>query len=174
MEKKSHVEAAQCPINKWGSELQVMRTAEELKTNIIRLPGETIPQMKAIDLTAYPETEQVDIKKLAEENLANYDGRFSYKGSQYLAKLFQNGRLLIYLLTPNDKKKTIVDHLTLEERQQLNTIAIQKLAEANNSPATFTFKETQFQVLPLDPSGARPGIRLKFAPGFPGVPNNTT
>ncbi len=171
MEKKSHVEAAQCPVNKWGPELQVMRTEEQLKTNISPLPEERIPQMRAIELTSYPEAEQADIKKLAEESIASYDGRFSYKGSQYSARLSPpDGRLIIYFITPKEKRRTIVDHLTLAEREQLNAIAKQKLAEANNAPTTFTFKEAEFQVLQLDPTGARPGIRLKFAPGFPGIP----
>jgi hypothetical protein len=158
MEKKTHVDAAACPVNKWGPELQVMLTEEQMKTPPPQPKIESIPPMKAIDLSTYPENEQVELRKLAEESVTHYDGRFAYSGAQYYARLAP---------PPKAKRTTIVDHLTPAERDELNSLAKQKLQQANNEPTIFSFKDVEFQVLPL--SNNR-GIRIALAPGSPGIP----
>lgn len=167
MEKKAHLDAATCPINKWGPELQVMLTEEQMKAPLPR-QIESTPPMKAINLETYPETEQAEIKKLAEDSVSQYDGRFAYKGSQYHARLSPpNGKLVIYFITPKQERKTIVDHLTLDERQKLNALANDKLKESNNQPITFSFKNVEFMVSPL---ANKKGIAITLPPGSPGIP----
>lgn len=168
MEAKTQLEVATCPVNKWGPELQVMLTEEQMKAPLPQLKTESIPQMKAIDLSTYPENEQAELRKLAEESVTHYDGRFAYGGVQYHAQVVTNsGKLVIYSITPKAKRTTIVDHLTPAERDELNSLAKQKLQQANNEPTIFSFKDVEFQVLPL--SNNR-GIRIALAPGSPGIP----
>lgn len=172
METKTHVEAAACPVNKWGPELQVMLTEEQMQAPPPQSKTESIPPMKAIDLAAYPENEQAELKALAEESIAEYDGRFAYGGAQYLARYVRpDKRLVIYFITPKAKRTTIVDHLTTTEREELNLLAREKLQDANNEPVVFSFKDVEFQVLPLPNSR---GIRIALAPGSPGIPVQPT
>lgn len=87
MNAKIHVESAGCPINKWGPDLQRMYSQEEL----IRMQQQTPQNQNAaltieINFSNFPPEIIKEIIGLM-DNALLYDGRFSYKGSQYLVKI---------------------------------------------------------------------------------------
>jgi len=162
MQKRVHTEAAQCPVNKWGSDLQVILTEDQISSsfNVVASRNEPIPPMQSVNLSTYPEAEKAELISLAQDSIEGYDGRFTYKGVQYRV-ISSGGKLNIYFIVPKKQNRTITDHLTAEEKVELMTLAKTKLTEANNVRTQFEYKNVKFVVQPMDNGG----MQLKLAPG---------
>lgn len=159
MDKKTQLDASTCPASKWGPELQQDETKKQPGTQATT----TRPSMRTIDLNTYSEFDRNEITRLSEESLSQYDGRFVYNGVHYLARTLRTPNITktaIYQLVPKSQRYGIVDHLSPSERSEFNTLARTVLTQANNSPTVFTFKDTQFRVLPM--SGSSTGIRIEL------------
>jgi hypothetical protein len=162
MQRRVHTDSAQCPINKWGPDLQIMLTENEMKAsyNITAPINEPVHPMQSVNLNTYPENEKIELIALAQESADRYDGRFTYKGVQYRA-ILSGGKLNIYFIAPKKQNRTITDHLNAQEKAELMILAKTKLTEANNSRTQFNYKNVNFIVQPMENGG----MQLKLAPG---------
>lgn len=101
MNAKIHVESAACPINKWGADLQRIYSQEELNRMKQQVsPNQSNQPNMEIDISKFPSESANEIKELMENSLM-YDGRFSYKGVQYIVRFDpSNGAKKLHRLHP--------------------------------------------------------------------------
>lgn len=159
MDKKTQLDASECPSNKWGPELRPDASKKQLEPAV----NTRRPLMRTIDLTTYGESDRTEITRLAEESLSQYDGRFMHNGVQYLVKELgpeTDRKTVIYRMLPKGERRGIVDNLSATERAELNSLARNTLVQSNNVPAVFSFKDAQFKVHPL--VGNMRGIRIEL------------
>lgn len=144
MDKKVHIESAQCPVNKWGPELQKMFDEQEL----IRRNRPGLPPLMPIDLSQMTPEKRQQMLEVAEPAL-RYDGKFMFEGKQYVArKKTPDSPITILEVTPKDQaRKTFTEQLTEEERAQFNAL-IKQQHNINQETKTITFKEKTFNVVP--------------------------
>ena len=99
MAAKIHLESSRCPINKWGPELQVMNSPEQVNSTTTRAqqPPQNIKQNEL-------PRKEINVTNLSEENLiastissivegmnkmiysSDFETRFLYKGNEYIIK----------------------------------------------------------------------------------------
>lgn len=143
MDKKVHIESAQCPVNKWGPELQKMFDEQEL----IRRNRPGLPPIMPIDLNKMTPEKRQQMLELAEPAL-QYDGKFMFEGKQYIARRkTENSPIALFEVTPKDKaRKGFIEQLTEEEKVQFNQLIKQQ--QDNQETKTFSFKEKTFNIVP--------------------------
>ena len=102
MNAKIHLESSRCPINKWGPELQVMNSIEQVNSAMTRVeqPAKNIKQnelpRKEINVTNIPEqSEEIWVASTINNIVARmskmvdspeFETRFQYKGNDYMIK----------------------------------------------------------------------------------------
>ena len=102
MTAKIHVESSRCPINRWGPELQVMNSPEQVNAAMTRVeqPVQNVKQnelpRKEINATNIPEqSEEIWVASTINNIVAQmskmidypeFEARFPYKGNQYMVK----------------------------------------------------------------------------------------
>ena len=154
MDKKVHLESSQCPVNKWGPELQRMYPAEVVQKTL-QSPHRT---MHNIDLTKEFSKEDAEaIDKLATKSLM-FDGRFAWKEMQFRAFIGPNGVRQISQLQPNiNVVKSLPNHenLSTEEQVEFNQLVVQHQAPDKNK--VFTFRSQIFHLTPRTGKDAKPG-----------------
>jgi len=99
MAAKIHVESSRCPINKWGPELQVMNSPEQVNAAMTRVeqPAQNVKQNEL-------PRKEINVTNLSEKNLIastisvivtqmdkmidspEFETRFEYKGNMYMVK----------------------------------------------------------------------------------------
>lgn len=146
MKSRVHVEFAQCPINKWGGNLQVLLLPKQLinPTSFFTLRNDSGAALQYVNLSTYPENEQQEIKTLAENSLVN-GGMFLYNTVQYQAKMEEN-ELKIYFVVPRKPKVNVTYHLTAEEKSELISLGRAKLQEANSTVVTVEYKNIRYDI----------------------------
>lgn len=146
MKHRVNVELAQCPINKWGPNLQMLLTDKQLPNplGLVTLRNDQGPEIQYIYLSEYPQNEKDEIILLAQNSLAN-GGFFSYKDVKYQAKMVDGG-LEVYFVVPRDSKINVTSHLSMEEKAELNQLAKTKLQEENSTKITLEYKNVKYDV----------------------------
>jgi len=99
MAAKIHLESSRCPINKWGPELQVMNSIEQVNAamNHTQQPSQNVKQnelpKKEINATNLPEKNLIafTISRILEQmdktiDSPEFETGFPYKGNQYIIK----------------------------------------------------------------------------------------
>ncbi len=106
MDKKVHLEAATCPVDKWGENTGIKSVAQIPTPNF--------------DLSKFPENERIELENLAKQAVSDGTGTpinpkvFSYKDIQYKAYRDDHGTIHIGLYIP---KLSIVDPMTENEKR---------------------------------------------------------
>ena len=178
MDKKVHIESAQCPVNKWGPELQKMYPDEAVKANL-EGPRQNMP---IVDIfKQFPKKDAEAIDQLAEESL-KFDGRFSWNKMEFKAFIAPDGVRKILQLRPNNLVQAIIpdSKLSVEEQVEFNQLLLKH--QAPDKEKVFAYKSRYFYLTPrtdkdakpgqfaltmLDPQNLPPGITL---PGITAVP----
>jgi len=163
MHKKVHIESADCPVNKWGSELQRMHDQDTLLRNLSK-----DAQSKHVDLKSMYPNDADNIEQIILDAL-QYDGRFSYNGTQYVARRTENGKYIVDEFAP---KKSIIPLDTgvtsPEEAKAFNELVVKH--QAPDQPKVFVFKNQYFYLVnrqkggffiyKVDPNNPPTGITL--------------
>ena len=147
MDKKVHLEAATCPMDKWGENTGIKSVAQIPTPNF--------------DLSKFPENERIELENLAKEAVSDGTATainpkvFSYKDIQYKAYKDNYGVLNIGSYIP---KLTIVSQMTEDEKRNFYIL----VHKARDSKEPFVFKDKQFFIENL-PNGnfVIKSIRLK-------------
>jgi len=145
MTAKIHVESSRCPINKWGPELQVMNSPEQVNAAMTRVeqPVQNIKQnelpRKEINVTNLSEqpTEEIwvasRINNIVSEmskmiDSPELEARFPYKGNTYMVK----------------KIKPVT--ITVDKTRDSNFEDLVKKHSNPSEPKTFDFENEQYFV----------------------------
>lgn len=154
MDKKVHIESAQCPTNKWGADLQKLYPAEIAQKNL-ESPHRTLHN---IDIhKEFSADDAAAIDRLATESL-EFDGRFSWKGMQFKAIVAPNGARQISQLQPKISVVTSMPNhknLSVEEQIEFNNLLVKHQAPDQNK--VFAYKSQIFHLTPRTSKDAKPG-----------------
>lgn len=144
MDKKVHIDSAQCPVNKWGPELQKMLDEQE----VIRRNRPGLPLVMAFDLNKMTPENRQQMLTLAEAAL-QYDGKFVFDGKQFLARrLTPQSPISISEVTPKDKvRQSFFSQLTPMEKEEFD--ALVKFHKSEHEAKRITFKEKAFNIVPF-------------------------
>ena len=158
MDKKTHLELAGCPENKWGKLTTVVypKSAHALPEYQKQLKeNESIMQL---NLNNFSEKDRTEMLNLAEEALA-FDGRFNYNKTPYLAYRDGAGDILIKEFLAPTQIKSIANYTEAEKKEFESLISEYKFKEVKE----FEFKNEKFKIT-FDNKGRLYVTRLAYKP----------
>ena len=133
MGKKSHLEAAQCPINKWG----------DLQKIVSHLPVFE----SSVSMDTFPLEDRETILGIA-AHAAGAGNIFNFRNTPYISKKNANGSVTVFLHKPQLRqgpppKRTITSDFTPEESAQFKELV---QTSKNTEAKVFSFKGTDYKI----------------------------
>jgi len=158
MDKQVHVESSQCPINKWGTDLQTLFSTDIAQKNLENSHHEM--QMHNLDnFKQFSKRDAEMIDRLATESLElGGHGRFSWKEMHFKAFIELNGsRRISQLKEKVSMVKSLPNHkdLSVEEQIEFNNLMLKH--QGVDQEKVFRYKSQIFHMTPNTHKDAKPG-----------------
>lgn len=158
MDKQVHVESSQCPVNKWGTDLQALFPTDIARKNLENSHREM--QMHNLDdFNQFSKQDAEMIVRLATESLElGGHGRFSWKEMHFKAFIEPNGsRRVSQLKEKVSMVKSLPNHkdLSVEEQIEFNNLMLNH--QGVDREKVFRYKSQIFHLTPRTRKDAKPG-----------------
>ena len=178
MDKQVHVESSQCPVNKWGTDLQTLFPTDIAQKNLENSHREMqihdlddfngtqgqqgiqgIPGNTSRSENQFSKQDAEMISRLATESLElGGHGRFSWKGMRFKAFIEPDGsRRISQLKEKVSMVKSLPNHkdLSVEEQIEFNNLMLKH--QGADQEKVFRYKSQIFHMTPNTHKDAKPG-----------------